>query len=328
MIKYDDVGSLPLPGKLEEENFEKAFVDFEDWALEVYKDLMELKIEAGVQVPCYPQVRDMNDQFLKILNSSDLVEEPYLVRKDMARLPELQAFEKLDMDLPEIKICITGPLELSISEFGGRIYDDVILNIARSLNRFIRNAEKLKKVEIGVVSVDEPSLGTNPNLEFDTETLIEAWNIVGDTEKKVQAHLHSPHPLETVCKSRGVDLVDIGVASEPEYVNSLEPEVLDIYEKGLRIGITRTDILSLSAEFNEKHGVNVWSDESYWNDFVDQVEPPSKILKRIEDVYDNLGKFIEFLGPDCGLGGAGRLELAERILRNTKIGIQRFLEDK
>lgn len=325
MIKYDDVGSLPLPDDVEREGFERAFVDFEKWALDVYRRLMELKVDAGVQVPCYPQIRNMNDQFLEILNDSDLVEEPYLVREDEAVLPELEAFEIMDMGISEIKICITGPLELAASISGGKVYDDVLLNIARSLNRFVRNAESLDKVGIEIVSVDEPSLGVNPNLRYDEDALIEAWNIVGDTDKDVQVHLHSPLPVETACRSQGLEVIDIGIGSEPEYVDDVDLETLESYGKGLRFGVSRTDVLSLSSEFNEKHGVNVWTDEDSWNEFIRRVEPPSKILKRIKKVYEKFGDLIEFLGPDCGLGGAKRLELADKILRNTNEGIQRFL---
>ncbi|KXA96792.1 hypothetical protein AKJ37_04430 [candidate division MSBL1 archaeon SCGC-AAA259I09] len=85
--------------------------------------------------------------------------------------------------------------------------------------------------------------------------------------------------------------------------------------------------MSLSAEFNEKYNVNVWTDESAWNNFLEQVEPPSRIAERIEGVYNRFGNFLEYLGPDCGLGGAKKLELAKVILKNTTSGIERFLGD-
>ncbi|KXA89547.1 hypothetical protein AKJ40_00015 [candidate division MSBL1 archaeon SCGC-AAA259M10] len=327
MIKYDDVGSLPLPDTVDREGFERAFVNFEGWALDIYRDLLELKIDAGVQVPCYPQVRDMNGQFLKILNDSESVEEPYLVHEDNAVLPEFEALEMLDLNLPKMKICVTGPLELSVSEFEGRIYSDIMMNIARSLNRFIRKAESLKGFDIEVISIDEPSLGTNPSLEFDKSTFIEALNIVADTDRKLQIHLHSPTFYETVCRAEKVDIIDIGAAATPEYLDSIDPEILERYEKGIRVGVSRTDALSLSAEFNEKYNVNVWTDESAWNNFLEQVEPPSRIAERIEGVYNRFGNFLEYLGPDCGLGGAKKLELAKVILKNTTSGIERFLGD-
>ncbi len=169
MFRYDDVGSLPLPDDVDSDEFVQAFMNMEDWALDLYRKSMKLKIDAGVEVPCYPQLRDMNDQFLKILNDNEALEEPYLVRKGSTGLPEFIALEKIDMDLPPLKICITGPLELSVAEFEGRVYDDVMLNIARSLDRFVERARSLDGVNVEVVSVDEPSLGTNPEIDFDPD---------------------------------------------------------------------------------------------------------------------------------------------------------------
>lgn len=38
----------------------------------------------------------------------------------------------------KIRICVTGPLELCVAEFGNEVYSDVMMNMARSLNRFIK----------------------------------------------------------------------------------------------------------------------------------------------------------------------------------------------
>ncbi len=325
MFRYDDVGSLPLPDGVDSDEFDQAFIDLEDWALDIYRKSMKLKIEAGVEVPCYPQLRDMNDQFLKIFNDSEAMEEPYLVRESATDLPEFVALEEMEMDLPSLKVCITGPLELSVAEFEGRIYEDVMLNMARSLKRFVERVRSSESLDVDVVSVDEPSLGTNPELDFDSENLIEAWNIVGDVEEDVQIHLHSSLHYEVACKSEGIDIIDIGTASSPEYLEDVNPEIIDSYGKALRTGISRTDILSMSAEYNDKHDVNIWTDEAAWDDFLANVENPSEIMERLEEVYQKYGDLIEYVGPDCGLGGAKREELAERILKNTREGINLFL---
>ena len=317
MVRFDDVGSLPLPDDVDREEFSESFADLEEDSLELYRDLMELKLESGLDVPCYPQLREMNDQYLSVLRDNEVLEEPYLVEKSSAMLPEFEALDRMDLDLPPLKICITGPLEITISEFDGAIYEDVMMNIAKSLKRFVDSARSFDSFDVEVVSVDEPSLGTNPDLNLDPETLLEAWDIVGECSDEVQIHLHSPLYYETVCRSENIDIIDIATASTPEYLQDIDPEKLEESGKRLRIGVSRTDVLSLASEFNESEDVNVWKEGSDWDEFLDEVESPLEIEGRIDKAYQRFGDLIEYMGPDCGLSGSKRLDLARTILENT-----------
>lgn len=325
MPKYDDVGSLPLPESIPKEEFKRALLGLEDWALKTCRETMEMKIEKGIEVPCYPQLRDMIDQFLEPLKDPDLMEEPYLIRKEEAYIPEVIALKRSAMELPPIKVCVTGPLELSVADFGNKVHEDILLNIARSLNHFIQNVENLKGIDVGVVSIDEPSLGTNSQLIFDTEALMQAWDIAGRTQKKVQVHLHSPLFYEAACKSSGIDIVDIGTAANPGNLETVDPEVVESHAKGVRVGISRTDVLSMGTEFNEKNNVNIWKeDEVNWQGFLDQIDPPSKIAERMEKVYEKFGDLVKYFGPECGLRGSPSRDLAAKIFENTKSGIDLF----
>ncbi|KXB00176.1 hypothetical protein AKJ48_03805 [candidate division MSBL1 archaeon SCGC-AAA261O19] len=324
MPKYDDVGSLPLPEKVNRGEFERGLLNFEDWALKICRESMELKIGRGVEVPCYPQLRDMINQFLEPLKDPKLTEEPYLIRKGEANLPELLALRESSTKLPQLKMCVTGPLELTSAEFESKIHGDILLNLARSLKRFIKNAESMRRVDVGVVSIDEPSLGMNPQLVFDDETLIQAWDIVGDTKMDVQVHLHSALFNETACKSSGVDIIDIGTAGRPENLGLIDPELIDSYEKGVRIGVSRTDALSMAAEFNERNNVNVWESGVDWQILLDQIDPPARIAERIEKAYERFGELVKYFGPDCGVGGVIPRDFAAKILENTKSGINLF----
>ncbi len=325
MARYDDVGSLPLPENVDKGEFSEGLMEYEDWALDIYEKAMQVKIDAGVEVPCYPQLRDMNDQFLDIMNDSEFSEEPYLVYEDDAILPEIKALAMLDIELTPIKMCLTGPVELSAHEFDNEIYEDVIFNMAQSLTRFVQNAQSYESIDLQVVSIDEPSLGTNPRLQVEEDVLLKAWNIAGGVDTKVQVHLHSPNPYEIACRTETIDIIDIGMASSPENMKSIVPEVLESHGKGVRTGITRSDILSMASEFNERNDANVWSDEEAWETFVSETEPPARIAERIEGVKDRYGDLIEYMGPECGLGGAKRLEFARKILENTANGIEMSL---
>lgn len=323
MIKYDDVGSLPLPENIGMEEFERRLLDFEDEALEIIEESIKLKIKAGVEVPCYPQLRHMNSQFLSLLTDPEKVDEPYLIREDEAYLPELLALERWDIELPPVKVCVTGPLELSVAEFGSNIYEDIILNLAQSLSYFIENAQEMTNLDIEVVSIDEPSLGVNSQLICDDETLVQAWDIAGRADIDVQLHLHSTVFLETACRADNLNILDIGVASNPTNLETVDSETLESYGKSLRAGVSRTDVLSMGSEFNKKNNVNIWEDKDVdWQDFPCQMDPPERIAERIEKVHEKLGDRVEYLGPECGLRGAGSRDLARKILENTRSGIE------
>lgn len=326
MPRYDDVGSLPLPEDVGKKEFSEGLMKYEDWALKIYERAMQLKIDVGLEVPCYPQLRDMNDQFLDIMNDPGLSEEPYLVYEEDAVLPEMRALDMLDINLTPIKMCVTGPVELSTSEFDNEIYEDIMLNMARSLTRFVENAESYESIDLQVVSIDEPSLGTNPRLEVEEDLLVEAWNIAGDVDARVQVHIHSPKFYEIACQTDSIDIIDIGTASSPENMKLVDPEVLESYGKRIRTGITRTDVLTMASEFNERNDANVWTDEESWKAFVRETEPPSIIAERIRKVKERYGDLIEYVGPECGLGGAKRMELARKVLENTASGIEMSLD--
>ncbi|KXA92810.1 hypothetical protein AKJ65_07010, partial [candidate division MSBL1 archaeon SCGC-AAA259E19] len=79
------------------------------------------------------------------------------------------------------------------------------------------------------------------------------------------------------------------------------------------------------SEFNEKNNGNIWKDKDVdWENFLFQMDPPERIAERIENVHENFGDRVEYLGPECGLRGAGSRILARKILENTKSGIELF----
>jgi len=88
-ILFDDIGSYPLPrGILLEGLSPDAYAT-------LVRECMEQKLAAGVEVPTYPQFRDMIDMFMKPIESPDESESPYIVRKEAAEIEELNALEPL-----------------------------------------------------------------------------------------------------------------------------------------------------------------------------------------------------------------------------------------
>ena len=49
------------------------------------------RASAGVEVPTYPQFRDMIRMFMDPIEDPELAESPYLIKKDFAKILELEA---------------------------------------------------------------------------------------------------------------------------------------------------------------------------------------------------------------------------------------------
>lgn len=94
-IIFDDIGSYPLPEGVSREWVQNAFkTRAEDEKLfTVINDAFQQKIDAGVEVPTYPQYQDMNEQFLKVIRDSNCTDGPFDVKLECARIEELEAIE-------------------------------------------------------------------------------------------------------------------------------------------------------------------------------------------------------------------------------------------
>ncbi len=284
-MKYDDVGSMPLPENVGPEELERGISKKESWAKELIDDLMEVKIDSGVEVPSYPQIRPMIEQFNSLFKKDERCEEEFLLKKG-TRLPELEmAGENAK------KACLTGPFELSLSEFG-EPREKEMKKIGTSLKRLVEG-ENLE-----VVSIDEPSLGINPPYDFDVETLIEAWNNVCSVDALVEIHLHSLYFQETVCRAE-IDVIDCPTAGNNRNLNLVDEEMLNDYGMKVRVGISRTDVVS-----------------------EEDASTPEEVVENLNAVKGVLGGMIEYCGPDCGLGGVKSLEMARKILEKTYEGIK------
>lgn len=82
---FDDIGSYPLPKGVRVENLsEKQY-------LELIRETLAKKTFDGVEIPTYPQFRDMIRMFLDPIEKPENQESPYLIKKERAQIVELQA---------------------------------------------------------------------------------------------------------------------------------------------------------------------------------------------------------------------------------------------
>ncbi len=338
---FDDIGSYPLPEGITKEWLKEAFANLEPHKNALYKIIKEAmwqKINAGVEVPNYPQFQNMITQFSAPIMDDGRTEAPLLIKEEEARILELAALEEMAKEYKEkkgeklkLRICVTGPIELYYSLFPPPVYIDVLSNIAKSIGRFIKHAiEEARNYEVKCASIDEPSMGLDPRIE--EEGIITALELASEYAFRkgvdTQIHLHSPIFYETVCQTEGLKVIGLESASNPSLLTLIDEKQLDTYDKYLRIGVSRTDILSMAAEYDEIHHTNAFRDKGVLETVVNEYNSSEKVKKRLEKAYSFFEERIKYAGPDCGLGSFPNQELAYLVLKNTSAGVEEYYSDK
>jgi len=316
-IFFDDIGSFPLPKGVRLENLSR------DQYLELVRDVLAQKSRAGVEVPTYPQFRDMIRMFMDEIENPALTESPYLIKREHARIMELEAVPAGQ----KVRVCVTGPVELYLSAYGATHYPDILNNLAESVARFLCAA--LGEGKMSVASLDEPSLGLNSNIVFSEDEILEALRIASVPCRGMdcEVHLHSPLYAEACARVPGINIVGIESAAHPDYLQLIDKKVLEETDSYLRAGIARTDILSMSARLNEQLGINLWQDMARLEREILELESPQVMRKRLDKVYAKFGDRLRATGPDCGLGSWPSQDLAGRILTNCAAAVRSFRKD-
>jgi 5-methyltetrahydropteroyltriglutamate--homocysteine methyltransferase len=333
MIKFDDIGSYPLPKGIDNDWITMAIKTGDHKYFDIVRDVMHQKIDAGVNMPTYPQFQDMTKQFIEIINDNSL---PELILRKNARIMELIALEDIGKEyysktgnMLNIRICVTGPIELYMGQFGGTSYNDILEIFAKDVDMFIANSiDNAKNFRISTVSIDEPSIGINPQIMFSDDDIVDALEKASETSWShkidTEIHLHSPLHYGLICRTRSIGIIGVESAANPSYLDLIDKKDLEDYDKFLRVGIARTDIFNMAAALNEKYGINVWKDYSRLEEIVTGMETSDVIEKRLDSCYKVFGDRIKYAGPDCGLGAWPSQELAYRILKNTGLGVKEF----
>jgi 5-methyltetrahydropteroyltriglutamate--homocysteine methyltransferase len=333
---FDDIGSFPLQGGIGAEWLREAIPAHEPAAFDVIRSTFRQKLDAGVDVATYPQFQDMNKQFLSILNNPECIEGPFDVKASCAKIVELEAIEKAAEEYqtetgikPDVRVCVTGPLELYLQEFGGTSYDDILELFGQSIDKFVTNAiDNASNFNVHTVSIDEPSIGINPQVMFDDDEIINALEKASATASRkgvdVEIHLHSPLYYELPCRTSGINVIGVESAANPTYLELVDKKVLEETDSFLRAGVARTDIFNLVAILNEKYSTNAWQKPEMLQELVTDMETPSTILKRLEHAYGIFGDRIKYVGPDCGLGSWPTPEIASNLLGNVAEALDTF----
>ncbi len=332
-ILFDDIGSFPLPYGVNQEKLEGLIKNRTTEAVKIFEDAMQMKIDSGVEIVNYPQFLSMIDTFINPIMDSKRCESPFLIKESEAKIEELEILEpfarnymKKTGEPLKMRVCVTGPVELYYFKFADRIYEDILENISKSVDRFVKRAVEFSQYfDVRTVSLDEGSLGFIP---FDDQMTIKALDIAAESAKKagvdVQIHLHTPILYDTICKVNNIDIIGMEAAANPDFLTLIDPEVLKRHGKFLRIGVARTDLFKMGAEFNEAHDTNVFSDEKALDTLVDELISPEIVLQNLNHAYEIFGDLIKYVGPDCGLRSWNSQGVASKLLGNVKIALDGF----
>jgi 5-methyltetrahydropteroyltriglutamate--homocysteine methyltransferase len=328
----DDVGSFPLPSDVDSNLFEEMFriarkalltgkTCKQDESLvegfeRIVVDSFLTKAKTGIDVVNYPQHYDMHRQLADIVGEA-MNEGTYSIDQKDAVIPEVQAILKDSKKISEeiggkiqLRVCVEGPIEFYLKEIGSVVQEDVIRQFAENIRLFARNSIlNTKHIQTVAVSLDEPSFGFQ-NVVAEKEVIQDALErAFGFTGAVRQIHLHSPARISDLLNISNIDVLSIEFAASPRNIESVTAKMLDLHDKQIRVGISRTDIDSIVAELHDK-GVPHPEQAQI-------VEDQGTIRRRYELAKAKFMDRLTFTGPDCGLGGWPSQESAQLLLSET-----------
>ena len=355
-MKSCDSGSLPFMGNLKQyleglavygQVSNTATEFFEQSVVSIFID----KVESGIDVPNYPQLRDMTEMFLDMIEGISKADGGYIetaplaLKSEMTAIPEVSAIRNRAAFIAEksstpfdIRICVTGPYTLA-SRFA---YKDKGI-FARLGNMIVQilegNIFENKHGAVQLVSIDEPVFGLvdDPLLDYGSEgreNLLKAWEILA---KKIKAkgaqsvlHLHTTRD-ELFWNVESLDIIESHVGDSFYQAKSTR-ERLETTDKFTKASISVTDFdqlirnkitaessLKLSeASLNEKTA-ETWTDINKRrvdpNSFI---EGNSLIRKRLAQIVDLFGENrVPYAGPECGLRSFPTYDSALECLRRV-----------
>jgi len=328
----DDVGSFPLPATVSRAAFDKAYQAARELIVqgkdplkddfvrenfcEVTLNAFRKKLSTGLDVVNYPQQYDGIRQVGDVIHKA-MAKGTFAVEDREAILPEVsiicQEAKRLSEEFGKkilLRISLFGPMEQYLAEIGTVPYGDVLDGFAETIYRFAKNSiVDTKYVKTEVVSIDEPSFGFN-NIAAGSEilcaTLEKAFNVKGVVR---QIHIHSSTRLPDLLAVDNIDVLSFEYAASPKNIESVSKRMLESADKNIRVGVSRTDVDTITAELYDQGIQKPTTDQL--------VESEAAIKKHYLSAQQKFGERMTYTGPDCGLGGWPNQESAKLLLERT-----------
>jgi len=354
MVESCDVGSLPFVGNIDTflegarsfglvNNESTKF--FEDKVVSGFID----KARAGIDVPNYPQFRDMTQMFMDMIDGLAKVNGGYIetgtltVKSGKGSMPEAQAIKNRSQAICEklgqpfrLRMCITGPYTIS----SVLAYKDknTFTRLGNVLAQIIdANMFDTKYGSVKLVSVDDPVFGfvDDPLLDRGSEgreNLLKAWETL---MQKIQAkgaqtclHLHNTTD-ELFWQAKSLNIIESHV-NDPFYQTKRTKEQLEATDKFLKASIAVTDfdqlirnqIVRTSTQKMTDAAINEKIAEAWKNlnakrtDPLAYLESVETMKLRLKQAIQRFGENrIPYAGPECGMKSFPTYETAIEYLR-------------
>lgn len=350
-----DAGSLPLNG-----HSAKFLQGVVDYRLHSDSDLGESgkyfenkmvasfihKVQMGIDIPYYPQFRDMNQMFLSVFPGISTLGKQYIegegksLETELQMIPEVKAIRenakticaRAELEHPlELGVCITGPYTLS-SYFAARD-PGIFLRIGKVISQLFKaNIFSDKHARVSMISIDEPFFGTQSDHLVDStsdgrENLKRAWELIVLASKfysrdvKTCIHLHSTAD-RLFWEVESLDAVESEVKNSL-YQSKDTKNLLEVHDKLLKANICRTNFGELVSEkvaTNKDQNI-----KDIWRKITAKkldprifIEDQTLIRKRLENLVGEYGaERILCAAPECGLKGFPSYESALECLKRV-----------
>ena len=364
MTRSCDGGSLPFVG--DSKKFVEGTSRFSLYSAEESTEFFEKKvleglldkIRVGIDVPNYPQFRDMNEMFLSMMDGVERIKGGYLetkipsVKTAKSSIPEVMVIEKHSQRIQEkkgvafeIRICVTGPYTLS-SFFPYR-NKSIFGRLGNVISQIVENSIfNDKHGKISLVSVDEPVFGLQDDSLIDfgsegRENLQRAWESIFHKAKSKNAqtlmHLHSTVD-ELFWDIESLKIIDSHI-DDPLHKAKKTKEKLESKDKFLKGSIAvsefdnliRQRILSNSREKLTEVSTNEKIAEAWKSINRGRIDPQifledvDVMKRRLSKLVNRFGvERVPYAGPECGLKGFATYESALECLRRVSSAIERF----
>lgn len=357
MIQSYDVGSFPFFGDMEKlvkgaKSFEEVVVDesashFEKTCVKAFLD----KLAVGIDIPNFPQFRDMDEMFLSMIDGVEKFRGGYaetsrlVLKHGKGFLPEVSVIKKNIHAISDaygkpliMKICITGPYTLG--SFFPYCDSEIYCKLGEVIARIIEaNIFWEKDGHVEMVSIDEPLFGIvdDPLIDHGSlgrENLFKAWSVIFHSAKAKKArtclHLHNTSD-GLFWRVKALDVVESHVDDFLYRIKETKKR-LEAEDKFLKASACTVDFDWLIRDVIMKASPQKLDDSTLseavaetWNRFQQGVLAPEGFLettdvirKRVVEVVERFGvERVPFVGPECGLRGFPSYVCAVECLRRV-----------
>ena len=365
MLETYDVGSIPLrvDGSVIREGAKRSqtllsLVGMPDEATSTFEEEVVScfvdKLRAGLDVPNYPQFRDMNEMFYEELRGVEKSEGGYVAQGTLSARPgsgiaEVEVLrrnlsrirDEAGVDRVRVKACVTGPYTLA-SFFQARS-PKLFSDLGHALGEIVsRSVFDTRRGELSLLCIDEPVLGflNDPMLDYGAEgreALRGAWDEIcrAATSRGVETIMHLHDTSEDVYwEVEHLTVVESHV-DDPLYSQEATERRLEETDKRLKASVAVTIFDTLLENHLRGRGVvddvqqavgETWTDIRHGRvDPFTFLEDPGVFEKRLARVVERFGEErVPYAGPECGFGSWPTYETAMECLSKTSGAVRAF----